>query len=139
MLSAASAADAADAVSRDGGARDWVDIEGRLARGLGPPVRILADIRWSSKRHRMSERRLLASLVKDTDGFMARDVERRISLAISRRLAGNWDHAQSDECGLDRSRDLRRAIFLSSRPLIQTIGALFFLAHSILDGPGVPE
>ena len=35
----------------------------------------------------MAERRLLRSLVKDTDGLMARHFDRHISLQISRRLA----------------------------------------------------
>jgi phosphatidylglycerophosphate synthase len=83
---------------------------------------------------RAAERRLLKSLVKDTDGFMARHVERPISLAISRHLAAtaitpNQMSLISIAVGICGG-----PFFLSSRPLMQTIGALLFLAHSILDG-----
>ena len=83
---------------------------------------------------RAAERRLLKSLVKDTDGFMARHVERPISLAISRRLAAtaitpNQMSLISIAVGICGG-----PFFLSSRPWMQTIGALLFLAHSILDG-----
>jgi 1L-myo-inositol 1-phosphate cytidylyltransferase / CDP-L-myo-inositol myo-inositolphosphotransferase len=138
MLPAPSAAHAADALDHDGGARDWADIESRLARRLGPPARILADIDPMVVEMpadvRAAERRLLKSLVKDTDGFMARHVERPISLAISRRLAAtaitpNQMSLVSIAVGICGG-----PFFLSSRPLMQTIGALLFLAHSILDG-----
>ena len=96
------------------------------------------SIRWSCETPadvRAAERRLLRSLVKDTDGFMARHVERPISLADFAPPGGNRDHAQSDEPDLDCGRNLRRAVFpVLPRPLMQTIGALLFLAHSILDG-----
>ena len=83
---------------------------------------------------RVAERRLLRALVKDTDGFMARHVERPISLQISRRLAGtaitpNQMSLISMAVGICGG-----PFFLSSRPLMQTIGAFLFLAHSILDG-----
>ena len=65
---------------------------------------------------------------------MARHVERPISLQISRRLAGtaitpNQMSLISIAVGICGG-----PFFLSSRPLMQTIGALLFLAHSILDG-----
>ncbi|HEY1887392.1 MAG TPA: CDP-alcohol phosphatidyltransferase family protein, partial [Roseiarcus sp.] len=138
LLPAASASDAAGALDHDGGARDWADVEGRLARRLGPPARILVDIDpmvvETPADVRAAERRLLKSLVKDTDGFMARHVERPISLAISRRLAAtaitpNQMSLISIAVGICGG-----PFFLSSRPLMQTIGALLFLAHSILDG-----
>ena len=61
-------------------------------------------------------------------------VERPISLQISRRLAGtaitpNQMSLISIAVGICGG-----PFFLSSRPLMQTIGALLFLAHSILDG-----
>ena len=82
---------------------------------------------------RAAEQRLLASMVKDTYGFMARHVERPIRL-ISRRLAAtaitpNQMSLISIAVGICGG-----PFFLSSRPLMQTIGALLFLAHSILDG-----
>jgi phosphatidylglycerophosphate synthase len=77
---------------------------------------------------------LLQSLVKDTEGFMSRHVERRISLAVSRRLAGtrvtpNAMTLASVGVGLAGA-----ALFLSSRPGAAVAGALLVLLHSILDG-----
>jgi len=81
-----------------------------------------------------AERWLLSSLVKDDEGFMSRHVERRISLAISRRLAAtpvtpNAMTIVSVLVGLAGA-----AFFLSPRPALQFTGALLFLLHSILDG-----
>jgi phosphatidylglycerophosphate synthase len=81
-----------------------------------------------------AERWLLAGLVKDEEGFMSRHVERRISLAISRRLAGtrvtpNAMTLVSVAVGL-----VGACCFLSIRPAWQLAGALLFLLHSILDG-----
>jgi phosphatidylglycerophosphate synthase len=137
MLAAATALEAVEELSR-GGAQDLADIERRLARLFGPPAPISADIDpmvvETPTDVRAAERRLLRSLVKDTDGFMARHVERPISLQISRRLAGtaitpNQMSLISIAVGICGG-----PFFLSSRPLMQTIGALLFLAHSILDG-----
>jgi 1L-myo-inositol 1-phosphate cytidylyltransferase / CDP-L-myo-inositol myo-inositolphosphotransferase len=138
MLPAASAPDAVDALNMDGGAQGMADVESRLARRLGPPEPISADIDLmvveTPADVRVAERRLLRALVKDTDGFMARHIERPISLQISRRLAGtaitpNQMSLISIAVGICGG-----PFFLSSRPLMQTIGALLFLAHSILDG-----
>ena len=64
---------------------------GRLARRFGPPAPIPAGIDpivvETPADVRLAERRLLRALVKDTDGFMARHVDRPISLAVSRLLA----------------------------------------------------
>ena len=83
---------------------------------------------------REAERRLLRGLVKDTEGFMSRQVERRISLAITRRLVStrvtpNAMTAVSVGVGL-----LGAPFFLSSEWVFQLTGALLFLSHSILDG-----
>ena len=77
---------------------------------------------------------LLQSLIKDTEGFMSRHVERRISLAITRRLVAtsitpNAMTLVSLAVGL-----LGAPFFLSSDPLLQVAGSLLFLTHSILDG-----
>jgi len=77
---------------------------------------------------------LLCSLVKETESFMSRHVERRISLAITRRLAStritpNAMTLVSLAVGL-----MGAPFFLSSRPGWQLTGALLFWAHSILDG-----
>jgi 1L-myo-inositol 1-phosphate cytidylyltransferase / CDP-L-myo-inositol myo-inositolphosphotransferase len=138
VLAAASALDAVDELDRGGGAQDLAALEGRLARLFGPPASLSADIDpmvvaapWDV---RAAERQLLRSLVKDTDGFMARHVERPISLQISRQLAAtaitpNQMSLISVAVGIGGG-----PFFLSSRPLMQIIGALLFLAHSILDG-----
>ncbi len=83
---------------------------------------------------RAAERWLMRGLVKDSEGFMSRHVERRISLAISRRLAStrvtpNAMTIFSVGVGLGGA-----ALFLSPRTAMQFAGALLFLLHSILDG-----
>jgi 1L-myo-inositol 1-phosphate cytidylyltransferase / CDP-L-myo-inositol myo-inositolphosphotransferase len=83
---------------------------------------------------RRAEDWLLRGLVKDTEGFMSRHVERRISLAISRRLAGtrvtpNTMTLVSVAVGLAGA-----ALFLSPSAWAPLAGALLVLAHSILDG-----
>lgn len=77
---------------------------------------------------------LLQSLIKDTEGFMSRHVERRISLALTRRLVAtpitpNAMTLVSLAVGL-----LGAPFFLSRDPLLQVAGSLLFLTHSILDG-----
>lgn len=77
---------------------------------------------------------LLRSLIKPSEGFMSRHLERRISLALTRRLVStrvtpNAMTLVSVAIGL-----LGAPCFLSSAPLVQLTGALLFLAHSILDG-----
>lgn len=138
MLSAAAMPEALVALDAEGGARDMAAVQGRLTRRFGSPAPLPdgidpmtvsgpADIR-------VAERRLLRALVKDTDGFMARHVERRISLVISRRLAStvvtpNQMTLISMAVGL-----FGAPFFLSAQAPWQTAGALLFLAHSILDG-----
>jgi len=138
IISAASAQAAAEALAEDGGAADLVAVEARLARAFGPPAPIPSGIDpmvvESPEDVRAAERRLLKALTKDTDGFMARHVERPISLLISRRLAStaitpNQMSLISIAVGVCGG-----PFFLFPRPLMQTIGALLFLAHSILDG-----
>jgi phosphatidylglycerophosphate synthase len=113
-------------------------LRGPLSQALNPaagmPVAIdPLRIRDAANR-RAAERRLLRALIKDTDGFMAKHVDRRISLAVSRRLASTSITANqmtliSVVFGL-----LGAPFFLSAQPIWQTIGALLFLAHSVLDG-----
>ena len=97
------------------------------AREAGVPVDAPRDLR-------RAERHLLASLVKDTEGFMSRHVERKISLAVSRRLAGtpvtpNTMTWVSIAIGLVGS-----TFFLKTTASSEMVGALLFLLHSILDG-----
>ena len=121
------------------------------ARGLSAPE-LLAELRGSfSVRERpanpqgrftirgpsevrAAETWLLRSLIKDSEGFMSRHVERRISLALTRRLVRtsvtpNMITVVSVGIGL-----LGAPFFLSMTPLAQVAGAMLFLAHSILDG-----
>jgi phosphatidylglycerophosphate synthase len=77
---------------------------------------------------------LMRSLIKHNEGFMSRHFERRISLALSRRLAPtsvtpDMMTLTSVAIGLAGA-----PFFLSSAPAWQLTGALLFLAHSVLDG-----
>src|SRR5262249_53932657 len=77
---------------------------------------------------------LLRSLIKTREGFMSRHFERRISLALTRRLSTtsitpNAMTLVSVTIGLASA-----PFFLSSLPAWQLAGALIFLSHSILDG-----
>ena len=93
----------------------------------GTPIETRADLAPARKR-------LLQDLVKDTEGFMSRHVERKISLAVSRFLAGtritpNAMTLVSVGVGLAGS-----IFFLSTAAASQTVGGILFLLHSILDG-----
>ncbi len=138
MLAAASAPDALAALDDKGGAHDLIAVEGRLARLFGPPAPIPAGIDpmvvETPADVRAAERRLLRALVKDTDGFMARHVERPVSLQISRRLAQTAITPNQMSLISIAAGICGGPFFLSARPSLQTIGALMFLAHSILDG-----
>ncbi|MFY9551784.1 MAG: CDP-alcohol phosphatidyltransferase family protein, partial [Thermoanaerobaculia bacterium] len=81
-----------------------------------------------------AERFLLRGLVKDTEGFMSKHFERKISLALSRRLVAtsvtpNAMTLLSVGIGL-----LGAVFFLRPTAPSETAGALLFLLHSILDG-----
>jgi phosphatidylglycerophosphate synthase len=94
---------------------------------VGVPVASAADLP-------RAEAFLLRGLIKDTEGFMSRHFDRKISLAVSRRLAGtrvtpNQMTLVAVAIGL-----IGAPFFLSSRPAIQVIGGALFLLHSILDG-----
>lgn len=94
---------------------------------VGMPVDAAADLP-------RAETFLLQGLLKDSEGFMSRHFDRKISLAVSRRLAGtrvtpNQMTFVSVAIGL-----IGAPFFLSSRPAIQVVGGALFLLHSILDG-----
>jgi len=83
---------------------------------------------------RSAEAWLYRSLIKQNEGFMSRHFERRISMAVTRRLVEtsvtpNMMTVVSVAIGLAGA-----ACFLSPRPAWQLTGALLFLLHSILDG-----
>jgi len=138
MLAAAAVSEALTTLAADGGARDLLAAHERLTRRFGAPAALSVGVDpmvvTAPADIRAAERRLLRSLVKDTDGFMARHVERPISLAISRRLAAsavtpNQMTLISVVIGLASA-----PLFLSPLGRWQTLGALLLLAHSILDG-----
>ena len=81
-----------------------------------------------------AERWLLRSLIKPTEGFMSRHFERKVSLAVTRRLVDtpitpNAMTVVSLAIGLAGA-----PFFLSPVPSLQITGTLLFLLHSILDG-----
>ncbi len=138
VIPAAMVAEALRALDAEGVAHSLPAVHDRLTLRFGPPtalpdgvdplvVTVPADIR-------VAERRLLRALVKDTDGFMARLVERPISLAISRLLSStavtpNQITLISVVVGVAGA-----PFFLSALAPWQTAGALLLLTHSILDG-----
>jgi 1L-myo-inositol 1-phosphate cytidylyltransferase / CDP-L-myo-inositol myo-inositolphosphotransferase len=104
---------------------DWADLK---ADDVGRfPLAAASD---SGK----AESWLLRSLIKQREGFMSRHFERRISLALTRRLAVT--RITPDVMTLvSLAIGLAGApFFLSSSPAYQLTGALLFLLHSILDG-----
>jgi phosphatidylglycerophosphate synthase len=138
VIAAAAVADALAVLDADKGAYDLTAVQERLTQQLGTPAAIPAAIGTlvvtTPADVDDAEWRLLRGLVKDTDGFMARNVERPISLRIARRLAAtgitpNQITLLSVGIGLCGA-----LFFLSAHWLWQTVGALLFLAHSILDG-----
>lgn len=83
---------------------------------------------------RAAESWLLRGLIKGTEGFMSRHVERLISLALTRHLVRtsitpNAMTLVSLAIGIAAA-----PFFLTSAPGWQVAGALLFLLHSILDG-----
>src|SRR5574337_759416 len=77
---------------------------------------------------------LLRGLIKDTEGFMSRHFERKISLAVTRRLV-RTDITPNQMTAVSVAIGVGGALFfLSSAPAYQLVGALLFLLHSILDG-----
>ena len=75
---------------------------------------------------------LLQSLIKPSEGFMSRHFERRISLALTRRLA--WTAITPNAMTLISLCVGFTGAALFLVPSLQLPAALLFLAHSILDG-----
>ena len=83
---------------------------------------------------RGAESWLLQSLIKRNEGFMSRHVERRVSLAVTRRLV-ETSVTPNAMTLISVGIGLIGALgFLSPAPAFQLAGALLFLTHSILDG-----
>jgi phosphatidylglycerophosphate synthase len=88
--------------------------------------------RASDRRH--AERLLLRGLIKDTEGLMSRHFDRRISLAISRRIANTGITPDQMTVFATALGVAAAPFFLYDRPSIQWIGGALFLLHSIVDG-----
>jgi phosphatidylglycerophosphate synthase len=122
----------------DGGAFDMRAVEQRLNLRFGPAAATASNIDpmvvATAGDVRVAEQHLLRGLIKDTDGFMARHVDRRVSLQISRRLA-HTNVTPTQVSMLSLAIGLCSApFFLSAHWSWQTVGALIFLLHSIVDG-----
>jgi 1L-myo-inositol 1-phosphate cytidylyltransferase / CDP-L-myo-inositol myo-inositolphosphotransferase len=138
VLAATVVPDALAVLHVDGGAWDMTAVGERLDRRFGTAAAIPSEIDpmvvAKLEDIPVAERRLLSGLVKDTDGFMARHFDRHISLQISRRLAPT-DVKPAQVTMLSVAVGLSGApFFLSAHWFWQTVGALLFLLHSILDG-----
>jgi 1L-myo-inositol 1-phosphate cytidylyltransferase / CDP-L-myo-inositol myo-inositolphosphotransferase len=138
VLAATAVPDALAVLHAEGGASDLSAVQERLTRRFGSaaavPIEIDPMVVATLQDIRVAERRLLSGLVKDTDGFMARHFDRRISLQISRRLAPT-SVTPSQITLLSTAVGLCGApFFLSAHWSWQTVGALLFLLHSIVDG-----
>lgn len=138
VLAAAVVPDALSFLQADGGAFDMTAVEQRLSQRFGPAAAIPAGIDPLIVARLpdipAAERRLLGALVKDTDGFMARHVDRRISLQLSRRLAPTGITPTQVTIISMLIGLIGAAFFLSTHWFWQTAGALLFLLHSIVDG-----
>lgn len=105
-------------------------------------LKALADHGDDSLLHRVTDvagldtarSRLLGALVKTTDGFMSRHFARPISIFVSRRIV-NWGVTPNQMTIVSMLIGLAGApFFLSDTAALQTIGALLFVTHSVLDG-----
>jgi phosphatidylglycerophosphate synthase len=113
-------------------------VQERLTNRFGAPAAVPIGIDpmlvVTTEDIRGAERRLLRSLIKKTDGFMARHFDRHISLQISRLLAPTAI-TPTQVTIISIAIGLCGApFFLSSVWYWQTVGALLFLLHSIIDG-----
>jgi phosphatidylglycerophosphate synthase len=138
VLAATAIPDALAVLHAEGGAHDITAVADRLTRRFGSaaalPTAIDPLVVATSKDVRVAERRLLRGLVKDTDGFMARHFDRHISLQISRRLAPTAVKPTQISVLSTAIGVCGAPFFLSAHWSWQLVGALLFLAHSIMDG-----
>lgn len=105
-------------------------------------LKALADHGDATQLHRIADidgldtarSRLLGALVKETDGFMSRHFARPISIFVSRRIV-NWGVTPNQMTIVSMLIGLSGApFFLSDTAALQTVGALLFVTHSVLDG-----
>lgn len=82
----------------------------------------------------MVEDQLFKKLIKETEGFMSKHFERKISLAISKRLV-ETSITPNQMTVISVSIGLLGALLMGiNRGFWQISGSILFLAHSILDG-----
>jgi len=113
---------------------EGVDNTVRKLRNDGEKVSIRSISVHDEAGRKQMENRLLAGLVKDTEGIMSRLVNRRISLAVTRRLM-NRNVTPNQMTWVSMGIGLFGALFfLLPGQSAQIAGALLFLLHSILDG-----
>jgi phosphatidylglycerophosphate synthase len=98
---------------------------------LDPSGRFILTTRGDAAR---AETWLLRSLIKPRETFASRHFERRLSLALTRRLARKSVTPNAMSLAMIAAGLLAAPFFLSASPYWQVAGALLFLSHSILDG-----
>ena len=133
----ADAAPAALAALAAEGAREMTAVAQSLTRSIGPAAPLAGIdpmLVTAPAAIRTAERRLLRGLIKESDGLVVRHVDRPISLQITRRLAPTGV-TPTQVTLLSLAIGILGALcFLSAHWAWQTLGALLFLLHSIIDG-----
>ncbi|MBZ0167985.1 membrane protein [Candidatus Methylomirabilis lanthanidiphila] len=137
-IAAVETADPKAFLSMIGRANDILSLFAELEQTYRSAAPMPDNTRWVEVSNRgdlnNAEEWLLRGLIKDTEGFMSRHVERKISLAVTRRLVGT-DITPNQMTAVSVAIGVVGALFfLSSTPAYQLVGALLFLLHSILDG-----
>jgi phosphatidylglycerophosphate synthase len=108
-------------------------LEGWTKRGVAIPSSGLFELKEESDRE-ACEQWLLRSLIKDSEGFMSRHFDRKISLAISRRLAATSVTPDMMTLVSVAIGVFGALFFVAGTRLFDILGALCFLLHSIVDG-----
>jgi phosphatidylglycerophosphate synthase len=113
--------------------RLYEELKASGAEVLAPVSGKIYDVRDAGK-IAGTEKQLFRELIKDTEGFMSRHFERKISLALTKRLV-RTSITPNQMTVLSILVGLAGAFFLGvSKGFWQVLGSCFFLIHSILDG-----
>jgi phosphatidylglycerophosphate synthase len=83
---------------------------------------------------RRVENWLLDGLIKESEGFMSRHVERKISLAMTRRLVNTGLTPNAMTLASVGIGILAASLFVAPKKSHHVAGALLFWLHSVLDG-----
>jgi phosphatidylglycerophosphate synthase len=110
----------------------------KLSARLKRELVSIGDHEWIAFRHESdrsrAEKWMLRRLIKDSEGFMSRHLERKISLAVSRRLA-NTRVTPNAMTLVSTGIGLVSAVFFARRQRRwHVLGACLFWVHSVLDG-----